>query len=39
VEEFLKGTARVKRLDTAEVELSASSLPKEDEVVVLQHAL
>jgi L-ascorbate metabolism protein UlaG (beta-lactamase superfamily) len=39
VEEFLKGTARVKQLDTAEVELSANSLPKEDEVVVLQHAL
>ena len=39
VEEFLKGKARVRRLDTAEVEFSPSGLPEADEVVVLHHAL
>ena len=39
VEEFLKGKARVRRLDTTEIELSQSGLPKENEVIVFKHSL
>lgn len=39
VEDFLKGKARVKRMDASEVELKKEQLPEATEVIVLQHAL
>jgi hypothetical protein len=39
VEEFLKGRAGVKRLDSSEVELKAGQLPGTTETWVLKHAL
>jgi L-ascorbate metabolism protein UlaG (beta-lactamase superfamily) len=39
VDEFLKGKANVKRLNTSDLELKAGQLPQETEVVVLRHAM
>ena len=39
VDDFLKGKANVKRMDTSEVELTKSELPSAAEIVVLNHAL
>jgi L-ascorbate metabolism protein UlaG (beta-lactamase superfamily) len=39
VEEFLKGKPRVRKLDTTEIELSQSGLPKENEVIVFKTSL
>jgi L-ascorbate metabolism protein UlaG (beta-lactamase superfamily) len=39
VEEFTRGQANVKRVGSAEVELSADKLPPKPEVWVLEHAL
>jgi len=39
VEEFLKGKANVKRMDTSEAEFKKNELPSATEVVVLKHAL
>lgn len=39
VDDFLKGRLRVKRLSASEIQLERGSLPKEQETVVLQHAL
>jgi L-ascorbate metabolism protein UlaG (beta-lactamase superfamily) len=39
VEDFLKGKANVKRLNTSDLELKAGQLPQTTEIVVLKHAL
>jgi L-ascorbate metabolism protein UlaG (beta-lactamase superfamily) len=39
VEEFTRGKARVKVMDSSEISLDKSDLPKETEIIVLQHAL
>jgi L-ascorbate metabolism protein UlaG (beta-lactamase superfamily) len=39
VDEFLKGKANVKRLNTSDLELKAGQLSQETEIVVLRHAL
>ncbi len=39
VEDFLKGKANVKRLNTSDLELKAGQLPQATEIVVLKHAL
>lgn len=39
VDDFLKGKAWVRRLDTTEIELSRGGLPEENEVIVFKHAL
>jgi len=39
VDEFLKGKANVKRLNTSDLELKGGQLPQATEIVVLKHAL
>jgi L-ascorbate metabolism protein UlaG (beta-lactamase superfamily) len=39
VDEFLKGKANVKRLNTSDLELKAGQLPQETDIVVLKHAM
>jgi L-ascorbate metabolism protein UlaG (beta-lactamase superfamily) len=39
VDEFLKGKKNVRRLKASEIEFTKEKLPKETEIVVLQHAL
>jgi len=39
VEDFLKGKANVKRLNTSDLELTMGQLPRETEIVVPKHAL
>ncbi len=39
VEDFLKGKANVKRLNTSDLELKAGQLPQTTEIVMLKHAL
>lgn len=39
VEEFLEGKPQAKRMDGSAIEVTASSLPQETEIVVLEHAL
>jgi len=39
VDEFLKGKANVKRLNTSDLELRGGQLPQATEIVVLKHAL
>ena len=39
VEDFLKGKAGVKRVNTSDLELKAGQLPQSTEIVVLKHAL
>jgi L-ascorbate metabolism protein UlaG (beta-lactamase superfamily) len=39
VDEFLKGKAGVRRLDSSEVELKSSQLPGTTEIWVLKHPL
>lgn len=39
VEEFTRGKARVKVMNSSEISLDKSDLPKEREIIVLQHAL
>jgi L-ascorbate metabolism protein UlaG (beta-lactamase superfamily) len=39
VEDFLKGKANVKRLNTSDLELMAGQLPQATEIVVLKHAM
>lgn len=39
VDEFLKGKARVKKLDLSEIEIEKDKLPKETEIIVLKYSL
>jgi hypothetical protein len=39
VEEFTKGKAKVNVMDSSEISLDKNDLPKETEIIVLQHAL
>ncbi len=39
VEDFLKGKSTVKRLKASEISFSKATLPKQMEVIVLEHAL
>jgi len=39
VDEFLKGKSNVRRLNTSEFEVTKETLPDEQEIVVLKHAL
>jgi len=39
VEEFTKGKAKVKVMNSSEISLDKGELPKETEIIVLQHAL
>ena len=39
VDDFLKGKAGVKRLNTSDLELKAGQLPQATEIIVLKHAL
>ena len=39
VDDFLKGKANVKRLNTSDLELQAGQLPQTTEIIVLKHAL
>jgi L-ascorbate metabolism protein UlaG (beta-lactamase superfamily) len=39
VDDFLKGKAEVKRMETSEAEFRKSDLPSPIEIVVLKHAL
>lgn len=38
-EEFITGKANARRLDSSEIELTAASLPHEQEIIVLQYAV
>ena len=39
VDDFLKGKANIKRLNTSDLELKAGQLPQATEIIVLKHAL